>query len=95
MTGILFGVLYGIMHLLSVWIDYLGYATMHYCQVMIIGLSSLIEIIFASMRWKEVRRELQADQMKMTIFWIIFGFNVVRMIVAFLAYGLFKRVFNQ
>jgi hypothetical protein len=95
LMGILFGVLFGIMHLGAVWLDYLGYATMHYCMIMMIGISSLVEIIFSSMRWKEVQRELQAEQMKMAIFWLIFGFNVIRMIIAFLTYGLFKRVFNQ
>ena len=45
----LFGFLRGILHLFSCWIDYMGYATVHYCQVMVIafmgGLEAMMLIV--------------------------------------------------
>ena len=39
------GMLTGLLHLISLWIDYLGYATMHYCQVMVIAFCGGIEVL--------------------------------------------------
>ena len=38
-----FGFLTGAMHMISMWIDYMGYATMHYCQVLVIAICGGIE----------------------------------------------------
>ena len=38
-----FGFLTGVMHMISMWIDYMGYATMHYCQVLVIAICGGIE----------------------------------------------------
>ena len=46
--AVLFGILSGVFNLVSIWIDYMGYATMHYCQVMIIIFSGLMDIIMAA-----------------------------------------------
>lgn len=39
------GVLTGLLHLITLWIDYLGYATMHFCQVLVMGFCGAIEIM--------------------------------------------------
>ena len=36
-TGYIFGFEAGILRLVSVWIDYMGYATMHYCIVLVMS----------------------------------------------------------
>jgi len=46
--AMLFGILSGVFNLVSIWIDYMGYATMHYCQVMIIMFSGLMDIIMSA-----------------------------------------------
>lgn len=46
--GILFGPISGLFNLVSIWIDYMGYATMHYCQVMIVMFSGLMDVIMAA-----------------------------------------------
>ena len=38
-----FGFLVGVMHMISLWIDYMGYATMHFCQVLVVAICGGIE----------------------------------------------------
>jgi len=47
-----FGFITGAMHMLSIWIDYMGYASMHYCQVSVISFCGAIEalMLFMNMR---------------------------------------------
>jgi len=47
-----FGFMTGAMHLLSIWIDYMGYASMHYCQVSVISFCGGVEalMLFMNMR---------------------------------------------
>ena len=50
--GFVFGFMTGALHLLSMWIDYMGYATMHYCQIMVIAFCGGVEsiMLFMSIR---------------------------------------------
>jgi len=44
-----FGFMTGALHLVSMWIDYMGYATMHFCQVMIMAFCGGIEALMLVM----------------------------------------------
>ena len=41
----IFGFLTGALHMVTIWIDYMGYATMHYCQVTVISICGAIEAV--------------------------------------------------
>jgi hypothetical protein len=43
--GFIFGINQGLLRLVTVWIDYMGYATMHFCIVMIMGLMGLMDTL--------------------------------------------------
>ena len=49
----LFGFMSGVLHLISVWIDYMGYATMHYCQIMVITFCGGIETMMLIMNLRD------------------------------------------
>lgn len=51
-----FGFLTGALHLVSLWIDYMGYATMHFCQVLIISFCGASEAIMLLVNMKEESR---------------------------------------
>ncbi len=91
--GILFGVISGIFNLVSLWIDYLGYATMHYCQVLIVCFSGLMDVVMAAIQWSSYSAILKRDTTSMVIFWVIFAFSLIKFIIACLAYSVFKKAF--
>lgn len=94
LKSFLFGLMSGLFNLVAVWITYMGYATMHFCQVMIVIFSALMDVVFAAISWNRIKLYLQADEVKMVIFWVIFAFAVIKFIVAILAYSSFKRAFT-
>ena len=48
-----FGFLNGMLHLISLWIDYMGYATMHHCQVMVIAFCGGVEALMLFMYMRD------------------------------------------
>lgn len=93
LKSFLFGLMSGIFNLINAWITYMGYATMHYCQTMIIIFAAVMDMVMAAMSWQQIRMYLQADTMKMIIFWYLFAFAVVKFAVAVLAYSSFRAAF--
>ena len=95
LKGLLFGPISGIFNLISIWIDYMGYATMHYCQVMIVMFSGLMDVIMAAVQWSSYGTYLKRDTVNLVMFWMIFAFSVVKFIIGCLAYQSFKKAFNE
>ena len=51
--GYIFGFLSGVLHLVNLYIDYLGYATMHFCQVMFMALCGAMESMILLSKYKD------------------------------------------
>ena len=51
--GYVFGFMVGLIQLLSVWIDYMGYSTMHYCQVNMICYCGAVEALMLLMNMRD------------------------------------------
>ena len=49
----IFGFLTGSLHLISMWIDYMGYATMHHCQVLVISFCGGIEALMLLLNMRD------------------------------------------
>lgn len=47
----LYGLMSGLLNLVNAWITYMGYATMHYCQTMMIIFTAVMDLIQAAMSW--------------------------------------------
>jgi hypothetical protein len=95
LKSFVFGLMSGIFNLVNAWITYMGYATMHYCQTLIIIFSALMDMVMAGITWQQIRLYLKADTLKMVVFWYLFAFAVVKFVVAVLAYSSFKQAFTQ
>lgn len=50
---VLFGTLDGLLNLIGVWILYLAYATMHFCQTMVVIFSGILDIVMLAMSWQK------------------------------------------
>ena len=48
-----FGFLTGALHLISMWVDYMGYATMHFCQVMVVSFCGGVEALMLFMNLRD------------------------------------------
>lgn len=92
----LFGLMTGLFHAVAIWIDYIGYATMNWCQVMIVCISAALDILFTAMSYQSIKLWLQTDAVMNYFFWAILLFSVVKFVVSLVCYFSFKQAFiNQ
>ena len=80
------------------WIDYLGYATMHYCQVMVIGFCGGIELM---MMWRNandggpLEEAIHASELTIAAYYVMMGFSAVKCITGFYIYKAFKAEYHH
>lgn len=91
----LFGMLNGLFNLISIWITYMGYATMHFCQVLIICFSAIMDLVMLGISWQALSEYLKVDNFLMAVFWLIFAFALVKFVIATLCYVSFKDAFEE
>ena len=75
----LFGFMSGVLHLISVWIDYMGYATMHFCQIMVITFCGGIEALMLVMNLRDggmMQSFIYESKMSLIVFWTLLAFSV-------------------
>lgn len=51
--GYIFGFEAGMLHLVSVWINYMGYATMHYCIILVMSFMGFTDWVMLWMNSKD------------------------------------------
>ena len=76
-----FGFLTGTLHLLSMWIDYLGYATMHFCQVMVIAFVGAIDFFMLIMSYKDggpMQAKIMETTLSQTVYWTMLVFSLIK-----------------
>ena len=91
-----FGFMTGALHLISMWIDYMGYATMHFCQVMVISFCGGLEAIMLFMNMRDggpMQAAVYDSTLTQVIFWVMVLFAVTKMYAASKIHGLFKKEF--
>ena len=92
---ILFDPMHGLFAALAIWIDYLGYATMHFCQTMFVcfmgGMDlSMLILQFSS---KTYRDKYMTDDTKKYMLYGIFAFEICKVIIGWGAYASFRSAF--
>ena len=83
----IFDFMTGLLFLLDCWIDYMGYATLSFCNMMIIALLGIMDCVILAMNFN--RLETSSVFVKV-IFWIIFAAAVCKTISGFVCYNKFK-----
>ena len=76
-----FGFMTGALHLVSMWIDYMGFATMHYCQVMVIAFCGGLEAIMLFMNMRDggpLQAAIYETTLTQVIFWMLCVFACVK-----------------
>ena len=88
-----FGFLYGAAQLLSLWIDYIGYANLHYCHVMVISFLGAIEALMLFMNMRDggpMQAAVFRSSRAQAVFWLLFLFAVVKSYSAFKVHKVFR-----
>lgn len=91
------GFLTGVLHLISLWIDYLGYATMHYCQVMVIGFCGSIELMMLWMNANDggpLEEAIHETSLTLATYYVMLIFSGVKMIMGFYIWKSFKSEYH-
>ena len=90
------GFLTGVLHLLTIWIDYLGYATMHYCQVMVIAFCGGIEMMMLWMNANDggpLEEMINESSLTLATYYAMLAFSGVKCLTAFHCHKSFKEEF--
>ena len=87
MRMIIFDPMHGLFNAIAIWIDYMGYATMHFCQTMIICFSGGLDLgmLLLNLTTKGFKEKHIDTEQKKIIFYTIMGFEIVKMIVGYFA----------
>jgi hypothetical protein len=89
-----FGFMTGAMHLLSIWIDYMGYASMHYCQVSVISFCGGVEALMLFMNMRDggpMQAKVYDSLVSEVVFWVMFAFAITKMYTAHVIKNKFKH----
>lgn len=92
------GFLTGLLHLITMWIDYLGYATMHYCQVMVISFCGAIEVMMLFMNANDggiLEEAIHESKLTIWTYYVMMAFSTVKCIAGFYVYKSFKNEYVQ
>ena len=91
----IFGFLNGSMHLVSMWIDYIGFATMNFCQVMVVAFCGGVEALMLFMNMRDggtFEALIRKSDTTLTVFWIAFMFACVKCYSSFEIQRKFKII---
>ena len=79
----------GLLHLITMWIDYLGYATMHYCQVMVITFCGGIEVLMLYMNANDngaLEARIFDSNLTIATYYVMLLFSATKFVAGFFIY---------
>ena len=88
------GFLTGVLHLITMWIDYLGYATMHYCQVMVIAFCGGIEFMMMWMNANDggpLEEAIHASKLTIATYYVMLIFSLSKCIAGYVIQRSFRQ----
>ena len=88
----------GLLHLITMWIDYLGYATMHYCQVMVITFCGGIEVLMLYMNANDngaLEARIFDSNLTIATYYVMLLFSATKFVAGFFIYKQFKKEFSS
>ena len=89
------GVLSGILQLITLWILYTSWATMHYCSLMFFMFSTGIDLLIMLMQVNAIIALFQTNVAMATLFMMMLIYYVVAEYVAYKAYSCFKKCYDE
>ena len=84
----------GLMQLISMWIVYVAWATMHFCSTMIVIFSCSIDLIFMGMAYNQIMMRVQGSPILQIMFYVLLAFYVYGVVTAVRAYMCWKKIYQ-
>ena len=94
----IFGFTTGLFHLVSMWIDYMGYATMHFCQVLVVAMMGGVEALMLVMNQHDggpLEAAINRSSTTMVVYYVALAFAVTKMIACMHIQKAFQREFHR
>lgn len=89
-----FSIWSGLSHSISVWIDFMAYSTMHWCQTIILILVAAMDLGMLVMNWTRsdiYQQVINSHWLSQSSFWFFIAFYVVKLVLS-MACFVFWRV---
>ena len=75
--------------LIAVWIIYVAYATMHFCQTLFISFLGVLDMVIILSN----RPDESTAQLDCTLYYCLIGYSIFKILVGFCAYCSFKNAY--
>ena len=98
LTMMIFDVMSGFMHTISVWIDFIAYATMNWCQCIVLIIISCIDLgmlVYSYCKNDTYKYMIKSHWLSTIGFWFMIVFYVVKLIVSCWTYSVWRRDFRR
>ena len=92
-----FDIMSGFMHAISVWIDFMAYSTMHWCQCIILIFSAGLDLGMLLLSWfrsDSYKAVINSHWLTTGSFWFFIIFYIVKLCVSCMAFFVWKRDFQ-
>eukprot|EP00349_Pseudokeronopsis_sp_Brazil_P006548 CAMPEP_0202966778 /NCGR_PEP_ID=MMETSP1396-20130829/11338_1 /ASSEMBLY_ACC=CAM_ASM_000872 /TAXON_ID= /ORGANISM="Pseudokeronopsis sp., Strain Brazil" /LENGTH=124 /DNA_ID=CAMNT_0049691017 /DNA_START=12 /DNA_END=386 /DNA_ORIENTATION=- len=83
---VLYSPLSGLLQLITLWIAYMAWATMHFCQAMILMICLAIDLLFILIDFNRMNLLLSGAPFMKALYWAVIIYDVIAAILAFRAY---------
>ena len=85
----------GILQLITLWIIYMGWATMHFCQVMVFMVSAGIDLLFLMIDYNRINMVYRGSTIMLILYWLIIAYNLIALFLSYKAYSCFKNAYYE
>lgn len=92
---LIFGLFSGILQLISVWIAYNSWATMHFCNALMVMIFSGLDLLMLTLDFSRINAYLSSSFIMQMMFYMMIVYLVVAMYVSYKAYKCFKEDYSQ
>jgi hypothetical protein len=89
-----FSLLTGMLCLIAVWIVYLAYATLHFCQALILAIAAIMDLVMAVGARKAVY-SYSRDSFVQITYWFVIVYAIVKFVGSSLIYLMLKEEFEN
>ena len=94
----IFDILSGFTHSITVWIDFIAYATMNWCQMIVLIIIGCLDMGMLIYQWtssEAYQEKINSHWLSRMGFWLIIAFYVVKIVASCWTYAVWRRDFRR
>ena len=97
-TMMIFDIMSGFTHSITVWIDFMAYSTMNWCQCIVLIIITIMDLGMLVFQWcksDSYKAVINSHWLSRMGFWMIISFYVVKLVVSCWTYAVWRRDFRR